>query len=89
MACTPRRPARIGSRASTCVPEKASEPASLRSTSLPSGPVAPSEYGRTFALSGDQVVLATSQALLAADTNRVRDLYLKDLGTGAVGSPLG
>jgi hypothetical protein len=40
------------------------------------------------AVTGDRVLVTTSQALLAADTNRVRDLYAKDLLTGAVGSGL-
>jgi hypothetical protein len=53
------------------------------------GSVAPAEYGRLTAFSGDRVVLTTSQALVSADTNRIRDLYLKDLGSGVASSPLG
>ncbi|MCA0144387.1 fibronectin type III domain-containing protein [Blastococcus sp. LR1] len=60
-----------------------------RPTSGPVGSVAPAEYGRLTAFSGDRVVLTTSQALVSADTNRIRDLYLKDLGTGVASSPLG
>ncbi len=59
-----------------------------RPVSGPTGSVAPSEYGRPIAISGDLVVLTTSQALLPADTNRVRDLYVKDLATGVVQSPV-
>jgi hypothetical protein len=53
-------PARIGSRASTWVTPNAEEPASRRSTSLPSAPVAPAmtsrgrpaeEFGREAACS--------------------------------------
>jgi hypothetical protein len=33
--------------------------------------------------------MTTSQALVSADTNRLRDLYEKDLVSGIVGSPLG
>ena len=36
-----------------------------------------------------RVVVTTSQALVSADTNRLRDLYEKDLVSGIVGSPLG
>ncbi|RBY95954.1 hypothetical protein DQ237_12550 [Blastococcus sp. TF02-8] len=60
-----------------------------RPTTGPVGSVAPSEYGRLTALTGDRVVVTTSQALVSADTNRLRDLYLKDLGTGVASSPLG
>ena len=41
-----RNPAVIGSRASTCVCEKAPEPTSRRSTSLPRAPVAPAITSR-------------------------------------------
>jgi chitodextrinase len=54
----------------------------------PSGSVASTEYGRLFAVSGDEVLLTTSQALAPADANKVRDLYLKDLADGSVGSPV-
>ncbi|MGY6757717.1 fibronectin type III domain-containing protein [Klenkia terrae] len=54
----------------------------------PTGSVAPAEYGRVLAVRGDLVVLATSQALVTADANRLRDLYVKDLTTGAVLSPV-
>jgi hypothetical protein len=60
-----------------------------RATTGPTGSITSSEYGRLTALTGDQVVVTTSQALLPADTNRLRDLYVKDLVTGAVGSPVG
>lgn len=46
------------------------------------------EYGRVRAVTGDFVLLTTSQALLPTDTNRVRDLYAKDLVTGSVASAL-
>ncbi|SFC17473.1 fibronectin type 3 domain-containing protein [Klenkia taihuensis] len=54
----------------------------------PTGAVAPAEYGRVVPVTGDLVVLTTSQALLPADTNRLRDLYVKDLAGGAVQSPV-
>nr|WP_239521116.1 fibronectin type III domain-containing protein [Blastococcus saxobsidens] len=60
-----------------------------RVTGGPIGSVMSSEYGRLTALTADRVVVTTSQALVSADTNRLRDLYLKDLGTGVVSSPLG
>ena len=60
-----------------------------QATTGPTGSVTTSEYGRLFALTADRVVVTTSQALVPADTNRVRDLYTKDLLTGAVGSPVG
>ncbi|RZU30400.1 hypothetical protein [Blastococcus saxobsidens] len=60
-----------------------------RTTGGPIGSVMPPEYGRLIALTADRVVVTTSQALVSADTNRLRDLYLKDLGTGVVSSPLG
>ncbi|WP_165640302.1 fibronectin type III domain-containing protein [Klenkia brasiliensis] len=59
-----------------------------RPVSGPTGAVAPTEYGRPVAVTGDLVVLTTSQALLPADTNRLRDLYVKDLGSGVVQSPV-
>ncbi|WP_448613984.1 fibronectin type III domain-containing protein [Modestobacter sp. URMC 112] len=58
-------------------------------TTGPTGSVTTSEYGRLVALTADRVVVTTSQALVPTDTNRVRDLYTKDLLTGAVGSPVG
>jgi hypothetical protein len=63
--------------------------ASGQATAGPTGSVAPAEYGRLAAITGDQVLVTTSQALLSSDTNRVRDLYAKDLVSGAVTSPLG
>ncbi|SDP65689.1 Fibronectin type III domain-containing protein, partial [Klenkia soli] len=54
----------------------------------PAGAVAAAEYGRVIAVSGDLVVLTTSQGLLPADTNRVRDLYVKDLAAGTALSPV-
>jgi hypothetical protein len=60
-----------------------------RCTSGPATAVGPAEYGRVTAVTGGAVLVTTSQALLPADTNKVRDLYAKDLATGAVGSPLG
>ncbi|WP_104524257.1 hypothetical protein [Blastococcus atacamensis] len=60
-----------------------------RPTTGPVGAVSSSEYGRLTALSGDRVVVTTSQALVSADTNRLRDLYGKDLVSGTVSSPLG
>jgi hypothetical protein len=62
--------------------------ASGQATAGPTGSPLPAEYGRVVAVTGDRVLVTTSQALLAADTNRVRDLYAKDLLTGAVGSGL-
>ena len=47
------------------------------------------EYGRLVAVTGDRVLVTTSQALVSADTNRLRDLYVKDVASGAVSSPLG
>lgn len=58
-------------------------------TTGPVGALAPTEYGRLFAADGDRVLLLTSQALVSADLNRVRDLYTKDLVSGSVGSPVG
>ncbi|MFD2090801.1 fibronectin type III domain-containing protein, partial [Blastococcus deserti] len=60
-----------------------------RATTGPTGPILPAEYGRVMALTGDRVLVATSQALASADTNKLRDVYTKDLVTGVVGSPLG
>ena len=57
-------------------------------TTGPTGSVAPTEYVRVFALSGDEVVLTTSQALAPVDANKLRDLYAKDLSDGAVRTPL-
>ncbi len=59
-----------------------------RPVSGPSGAVGSAEYGRVLAVRGDLVVLTTSQGLIAADTNRLRDLYVKDLTTGGVGVPV-
>jgi hypothetical protein len=55
----------------------------------PIGAVASTEYGRLFAADADRVLVLTSQALVSADTNRLRDLYAKDLASGIAGSPLG
>jgi hypothetical protein len=51
--------------------------------------VAATEYGRLLAVSGDEVLLTTSQALVAGDTNKLRDVYGKDVVGGEVVSPLG
>ena len=58
-------------------------------TTGPVGSVAPAEYGRLFAATGDRVLVLTSQALASGDTNRLRDLYAKDLLSGVAGSPFG
>jgi hypothetical protein len=58
-------------------------------TAGPFGSVDPAEYGRLFAPGGDQVLVLTAQALVSADTNRLRDLYAKDLVSGVAGSPVG
>ena len=58
-------------------------------TAGPIGSVDPAEYGRLFAPGGDQVLVLTAQALVSADTNRLRDLYAKDLVSGVAGSPVG
>lgn len=50
----------------------------------PSAPVSSAEYGRTRVLGGGAVVVVTVQPLLPGDTNGTRDVYRKDLGTGAV-----
>ena len=53
------------------------------------GSIVPAEYGRLFPVTGDRVLVTTSQALLPADTNRLRDLYAKDLAGGGVRSVVG
>jgi chitodextrinase len=63
--------------------------ASGRATVGPTGAITPAEYGRLLAVTGDRVLVTTSQPLSAADANRLRDLYTKDLATGAVGVGLG
>jgi hypothetical protein len=63
--------------------------ASDRHTTGPSGSVAETEYGRLFAVTGDDVLVTTSQALTPTDANKQRDLYRKDLVGGAVRTPLG
>ncbi len=63
--------------------------ASGRPTTGPTGAITPAEYGRVLAVTGDRVLVTTSQPLTAADVNRLRDLYSKDLLTGAVGVGLG
>jgi large repetitive protein len=55
----------------------------------PIGAVTSAEYGRLFAADGNRVLVLTSQALVSGDTNRLRDLYAKDLVTGIAGSPVG
>ncbi|MCV2489370.1 fibronectin type III domain-containing protein, partial [Geodermatophilus sp. YIM 151500] len=60
-----------------------------RSAAGPGGSVTKAERGPLAALTGDSVLVTTSQALLPSDTNALRDLYGKDLLTGAVGVPLG
>ena len=60
-----------------------------RPTVGPTGAVTPAEYGRLLAVTGDRVLVTTSQPLTVADANRVRDLYSKDLLTGVVGVGLG
>jgi hypothetical protein len=60
-----------------------------RATTGPTGAITPAEYGRLLALTGDRVLVTTSQPLSATDANRVRDLYTKDLATGAVGVGVG
>ena len=55
----------------------------------PIGAVTSTEYGRLFAADADRVLVLTSQAMVTADTNRLRDLYAKDLASGIAGSPLG
>jgi len=50
----------------------------------PVGSITSAEYGRVFPVTGDQVLVTTSQALLPTDTNRLRDVYAKDLVGGAV-----
>jgi len=55
----------------------------------PVGAITPAEYGHLVALTGNRVVVSTSLGLVSADTNRLRDLYEKDLVTGVVSSPLG
>jgi len=59
-----------------------------RHTLGPTGSVGVTEYGRVFAVTGDDVVVTTSQALAPGDANRQRDLYRKDLSDGLVGTPL-
>ena len=58
-------------------------------TTGPTGAVAAPEYGRLLAVSGDEVLLTTSQALVARDTNKIRDAYAKDVAGGGIESPLG
>ena len=58
-------------------------------TDQPSGSVGVTEYGRAYALSGDDVLVTTSQALAPVDANKQRDLYRKDLSDGDVRTPLG
>ncbi|WP_157519421.1 fibronectin type III domain-containing protein [Modestobacter sp. Leaf380] len=59
-----------------------------RPTTGPTGAVTTAEYGRVLPVTGDLVLLTTSQALLPSDGNRLRDLYAKDLGSGVVLSPV-
>ncbi|MEX5717999.1 fibronectin type III domain-containing protein [Geodermatophilus maliterrae] len=60
-----------------------------RATTGPTGAVTAAEYGRLTAVDGDRVLVTTSQALTATDTNRLRDLYAKDLTDGTVSVPRG
>ena len=60
-----------------------------RATVGPTGAVTPAEYGRLLAVTGDRVLVTTSQPLSATDVNLRRDLYTKDLASGAVGAVLG
>jgi fibronectin type 3 domain-containing protein len=60
-----------------------------RATTGPTGAVTTAEYGRLTAVDGDRVVVTTSQALTPTDTNRLRDLYVKDLTDGTVTAPGG
>ncbi|MBM7807604.1 fibronectin type 3 domain-containing protein/Tol biopolymer transport system component [Geodermatophilus bullaregiensis] len=60
-----------------------------RATAGPTGAVSAAEYGRLTAVDGDRVLVTTSQALTATDTNRLRDLYAKDLTDGTVSVPRG
>ncbi|WP_448642700.1 hypothetical protein [Geodermatophilus sp. URMC 63] len=57
-------------------------------TSGPTGTVTSAEYGRLAAVDGGRVVV-TTQALAPTDTNRLRDLYVKDLTDGTVTVPRG
>lgn len=50
----------------------------------PSAPVSSAEYGRTKVLAGGVVLAVTVQPLVTSDTNGTRDVYRKDLTTGAV-----
>ncbi|WP_448611762.1 fibronectin type III domain-containing protein [Geodermatophilus sp. URMC 60] len=60
-----------------------------RATTGPAGTITPAEYGRLLAVTGDRVLVTTSQPLSATDVNLLRDLYTKDLLTGTVGVGLG
>ncbi|WP_139173540.1 fibronectin type III domain-containing protein [Geodermatophilus telluris] len=60
-----------------------------RATAGPTGSVTSAEYGRLLATDGDRVLVTTSQALTPGDTNRLRDLYAKDLADGSVTVPRG
>ncbi len=64
-------------------------PSGILPPPLPTGAVAAPEYGRLLAVSGDEVLLTTSQALAGQDTDKIRDVDVKDLAGGAIGSPLG
>ncbi|SDQ05597.1 fibronectin type III domain-containing protein [Quadrisphaera sp. DSM 44207] len=50
------------------------------------GATTPAEYGALVALSADVVLVTTLQPLVAEDANGARDVYRKDLLSGAVGS---
>lgn len=50
------------------------------------GDVMPAEFGSLTILSGESVLVVTTQALIAADTNGKPDLYAKTISTGEVGS---
>jgi Tol biopolymer transport system component len=57
-------------------------------TGGPTGSVAATEYARVCAVTGDDVLVTTSQALTPVDANKQRDLYRKDLADGSVRTPL-
>jgi len=57
-------------------------------TGGPTGSVAATEYARVFAVTGDDVLVTTSQALTPVDANKQRDLYRKDLADGSFRTPL-
>jgi hypothetical protein len=65
-------------------------PTGVTSTGVDGGlALTPSGSGRLLAVSGDLVIVTTSQALVSGDSNRVRDLYLEELASGTASSPVG